>query len=158
MLLLGKESILKNYCQIGGPSSIDPNCTIVHIASFSGVCFDRVYFVHFCEVTGVVGSGTDIGAVNVCGNLRFNDKSTFHDIKGRKEIEQINHWGNLRFPGDYHGTIINVILMLSCKIGPYSIIGPGVLLKNKNIPEKLIILKEDNIVEKDWAGPNKYGW
>jgi NDP-sugar pyrophosphorylase family protein len=157
-VVVGNNSILKNYCQVGGPSTIGPQCKIGHMASFEGVCFDRVYLVHYCEFTGVIGSGTDIGAATVCGNLRFDDKKTLHDIKGRKETEPFNRWINFSFLGDYCRTGVNTILMPGSKIGPYSIIGPGVLLQKKNIPEKTIILKEDNTVEKEWAGPDKYGW
>ncbi len=46
--------------------------------------------------------------------------------------------------------------MLGVRIGPYSIVGPGVILYKDLSPYKMILAKQE-YVEKDW-GPNKYGW
>jgi NDP-sugar pyrophosphorylase family protein len=156
-VVIGEDTIIKNHAIIGGPTTIGPKCRIRDFASFQGVCFERVYMVHYCEYAGVIGEGSDIGAATVCGNLRFDDQDQMHDVKGRKETEKRIEWVNHAFLGDYCRTGVNAIIMPGCKVGPYSIIGPGVLLNKRKIPEKTIILREDNNIEKEW-GPERYGW
>ncbi|MEM3258262.1 MAG: nucleoside-diphosphate-sugar pyrophosphorylase, partial [Thermoproteota archaeon] len=93
----------------------------------------------------------DIGAATVCGTLRFDDEKTIVEVKGKKLIGE-----NVAFIGDYCRTGVNAILMPGVRVGPYSIVGPGVILYEDLEPYKIVLAKQE-LVKKDW-GPNKYGW
>ncbi len=84
--VIGRGAKLRDYCLIGGHSSLGTNGVYGHGAEFSGVALDKVYCYHYCEVWGVVGLAVDFGAATVCGNLRFDDGETVWRVKGRAEM------------------------------------------------------------------------
>lgn len=153
--VIGDNCTIYNYCEIGPNTAIGKGCKIGHTAEISGVIMDGVYCVHYCEIWGVIGESTDIGAATVCGNLRFDDQSQTHIIKGRREIPP-GEYGNAVFIGDYCRTGVNAIIMPGVKIGAYSCIGPGVVLY-EDIPSGTLILLKQELLKKDW-GPQIYGW
>jgi bifunctional UDP-N-acetylglucosamine pyrophosphorylase/glucosamine-1-phosphate N-acetyltransferase len=152
--IIGENCTIYNYCEIGANTAIGNRCKVGHTAEVSGVIMDGVYLVHYCEIWGVIGESTDIGAATVCGNLRFDDQYQTHLIKGRKEIP--GEIGNAVFIGDYCRTGVNAILMPGVKIGAYSCVGPGVVL-NQDIPSRTLVLVKQELLKKEW-GPEIYGW
>ena len=74
-IFVGDQCRISDYCDVGS-SVIGNRCIIGHGAEMSGVLFDKVYLYHYCEMSGVFGCATDIGAATVCGTLRFDDKDT----------------------------------------------------------------------------------
>lgn len=152
-VLVGDRCKIRDYCLVGS-SAIGNNCIVGHGAEMSGVMMDKVYLYHYCEMYGVFGRATDIGAATVCGTLRFDDDETVHNVKGRKEIPP--SYSNATYMGDYCRTGVNAIIMPGCKIGSYSIVGPGVILY-EDVPSKTMILAKQELVKKPW-GPEKYGW
>jgi len=119
-----------------------------------GVVFDGVALHHYCEMAGVYGSKVDIGAATVCGTLRFDDRGTVIDIKGRKEVPR--HGANCAYMGDYSRTGVNAILMPGVRIGCYTCVGPGALVY-KDVPSRTLLLAQQEQVTKPW-GPEQYGW
>ena len=123
-------------------------------AEMSGVMMDKVYLYHYCEMSGVFGCATDIGAATVCGTLRFDDRNTPHRIEGQTEVPPIG--ANATYMGDYCRTGVNAIIMPGRKIGSYSVVGPGVILY-EDVPSKTMVLAKQELIKKPW-GPNRYGW
>ncbi len=150
----GKKSLLRNYCEISGTSIIGENCKVGHASEFSGILMNNSYLYHYCEIYGIVGMATDIGAATVCGNLRFDDNKTIHKIGKRKEFPSSD--SEAVFLGDFCRTGVNSILMPGVKVGPWSIIGPGVIL-NEDLPANTIVFNKQELVKKEW-GPQMYGW
>jgi bifunctional UDP-N-acetylglucosamine pyrophosphorylase/glucosamine-1-phosphate N-acetyltransferase len=148
--VIGDNSTLDAYCYVAR-SVIGNNVKIGHAAEVFGIIFDRVYIVHYSEIAGIVGENTDIGAATVVGTLRFDDEKTIVDVKGKKKVAE-----NVAFVGDYCRTGVNAILMPGIRIGPYSIVGPGVILYDDLEPNKILLAKQE-LIKKDW-GPSKYGW
>ena len=120
----------------------------------SGVLFDKVYLYHYCEMSGIFGTATDIGAATVCGTLRFDDGDTAHKINGRYETP--TYGANATYMGEYCRTGVNAIIMPGRKIGSYSVVGAGVVL-NEDVPSKTMISVKQELVKKPW-GPERYGW
>ena len=60
--VIGDRCRISDYCDVGGSSSIGNRCIVGHGAEFGGVLFDKVYLYHYCEMSGVFGEATDIGA------------------------------------------------------------------------------------------------
>ncbi|MCS7253990.1 MAG: NDP-sugar synthase [Armatimonadota bacterium] len=152
--IIGRNCKVRDYCLLGSNSVLGDNCIIGHAAEFDGLAFDGAYFYHYCEVAGVVGSSVDIGAATVCGTLRFDDLEKVHTVRSRKEIPHIG--ANATYIGDYCRTGVNAIIMPGCKIGCYSIVGPGVVLY-EDLPPRTLVLVKQELVRKEW-GPERYGW
>lgn len=153
---VGSNTSIKNYCRIYAHSSIGDHCVIDHCAEFlGGIIMDHTKLCHYCELYGVIGRSTDIGAATVCGTLRFDDRPQTHIIKGRRE-EAESDFSCAVFIGDYCRTGVGAILMPGSKVGSYSIIGPGVIHKGDTDHGTMISLEQQHSVTK-W-GPEKYGW
>ena len=153
-LVVGDGSFIGNACYIEGGSVVGTDCVVSHAAELSGVIFNGVYLYHYMEIYGIIGENTDIGAATVCGSLRFDDGITIHRINGRREFPR--NYSNASFIGDYCRTGVNAVIMPGCKTGPYSIIGPAVLLE-KDLPSGTGIRVKQEQETFKW-GPGRYGW
>jgi len=153
-VVIGAGCKVANYCMIGGGTTIGPLNVIDHCAEISGVTMDRVYLSHYMEFWGVIGSGVDLGAATVCGNLRFDDGHTTHTVLGRRETPGFA--ANAVFLGDYCRTGVNAVLLPGVKVGPYSCVGPGVIA-SEDVPARTLVLAQQTLVRKSW-GPERYGW
>jgi bifunctional UDP-N-acetylglucosamine pyrophosphorylase/glucosamine-1-phosphate N-acetyltransferase len=153
-IIIGDGSKLRDYCQLGSHSVVGDNCVLGHCAEFGGLMMNKVYLYHYCEISGIMGTATDIGAATVCGTLRFDDRGTPHTIKGRKEVPRIG--SNETYIGEYCRTGVNAIIMPGVKVGPYSVLGPGTITY-KDVPARTMVLAKQEQITRDW-GPEKYGW
>jgi len=153
-IVIGNDTQVRNACFVEGDSTIGNECIVSHAAELSGMIMDRVYLYHYMEMNGIIGENTDLGAATVCGSLRFDDGFTIQKVKGRREFAR--NYSDSVFLGDYCRTGVNAIIMPGIKIGPYSVIGAGVLL-NKDIPDHTLIYTEQTLIEKKW-GSEVYGW
>lgn len=152
--IVGSDARVVNYCYVGGGSTVGDECVVNHCAELSGMIMRKVYLYHYMEISGVVGEATDIGAATVCGSLRFDDGNTIHRIKGRREFP--GSFANASYIGDYCRTGVNAVIMPGCKTGPYSIVGPGVVL-DKDLPARTALRLKQELEESSW-GPERYGW
>ena len=152
-MIVGDHCRISDYCEVGS-SVVGNQCIIGHGAEMSGVLFNKVYLYHYCEMSGVFGTATDIGAATVCGTLRFDDGDTAHKVNGRYEIP--TYGANSTYMGEYCRTGVNAIIMPGRKIGSYSVVGAGVIL-NEDVPSKTMITVKQELVRKPW-GPSRYGW
>ncbi len=153
-VLVGDESFIGNGCYIEGGSCIGRRCVVSHAAELSGVIFDNVYLYHYMEICGVIGENTDIGAATVCGTLRFDDGRSVIRIRGRKERPKRH--SNATYIGDYCRTGVNATIMPGHRIGPYSIVGAGVVLEEDLAPGTGIRVRQE--LERFEWGPERYGW
>jgi len=152
--VVGDNSSLSNYCYIDDDTVVGNKCVINHCAEISGAIMDTVYLYHYMEIYGLLGEGTDIGAATVCGSLRFDDGITIHKIRGRKEFP--SNFSEASYIGDFCRTGVNAIIMPGCKMGPYSILGSGVLLE-EDLPSRTSIRVKQELIRGSW-GPERYGW
>lgn len=152
-IFIGDRCRISDYCQVGH-SVIGTRCIVGHGAEMSGVMFDKVYLYHYCEMSGVFGCATDIGAATVCGTLRFDDQGTAIQVAGRYEIPA--YGANATYMGDYCRTGVNAMIMPGRRIGSYSVVGAGVILYD-DVPSKTMVLAKQELITKPW-GPERYGW
>jgi bifunctional UDP-N-acetylglucosamine pyrophosphorylase/glucosamine-1-phosphate N-acetyltransferase len=152
--VIGAGTLVRDYCQIGGYSSLGPRGVYGHGAEFSGVALDIVHCCHYCEIWGVVGKAVDFGAATVCGNLRFDDGDTVWRIKGRPEAPR--HASNAAYFGDFCRTGVNAIIMPGRRIGVYSVVGAGVVAY-EDVPDRELVTLKQELVRRPW-GPERYGW
>ena len=152
-IYVGDQCRISDYCDVDS-SAIGNRCIIGHGAEMAGVLFDKVYLYHYCEMSGVFGCATDIGAATVCGTLRFDDKDTPIQVEGRYEVPP--YGANATYMGDYCRTGVNAIIMPGRRIGAYSVVGPGVILYD-DVPSKTMVMAKQELITKPW-GPERYGW
>jgi len=151
---IGPRCQVKDYAWIGDYTSLGPRCKIGHCAEVHGVLFGRSTVMHYCEVWGVLGEATDIGAGTAFGTLRFDDQPQAQRVKGRWETPR--HASEATFIGDFCRTGVNSAFQPGSKVGAYSVIGPGVVVSG-DVPERSLLLLKQEVERKEW-GPEKYGW
>ena len=97
---------------------------IGHTAEFSGIFFGNGKCNEYCNLGAVVvGEAVDFGAGTACGNHRFDSEPPTIRIKGRAyRPPQMSVGG---YFGDYCRTGVNAMIMPGVRVGPYSIVGPG---------------------------------
>jgi len=152
--VVGAGTRVRDYCQIGGYSSLGARGVYGHGAEFGGVALDTVYCYHYCEIWGVVGQAVDFGAATVCGNLRFDDGETVWRVKERAEVP--THAANAAYFGDFCRTGVNAIIMPGRRVGVYSCVGAGVVVYD-DLPDRQLVLLKQDVTVKPW-GPEQYGW
>ena len=152
-IYIGDHCRISDYCDIQS-GAIGNRCIVGHGAEMSGVMFDKVYLYHYCEMSGVFGCATDIGAATVCGTLRFDDRDTPIQVEGRYEVP--TYGANATYMGDYCRTGVNAMIMPGRRIGSYSVVGPGVILY-EDVPSKTMVMAKQELITKPW-GPDRYGW
>lgn len=152
--LVGADCRVSDYCLLDGDAVVGNRCVVGHGAEMDGVLFDGAYLWHYCEISGVVGCGVDIGAATVCGTLKFDDSPASHRIGGRRERPA--HGANATYFGDYSRTGVNVITMPGVKIGAYSCVGAGIVVY-EDIPSRTLRLLKQETIDRPW-GPDRYGW
>jgi len=150
---IGEEAVVRQGCLVGERTAIGPRCVVGHGAEFTGVLMEGAYSYHYGEYWGVVGRNADLGAATVCGTLRFDDQLTIHRVKGRREIPRTG--ANASYLGDFTRTGVNAILMPGVKVGPYSIVGAGVIL-NDDLPNNTLVYAKQELITHPW-GPERYG-
>ena len=152
--MIGDDCRIWRGCLVGSRTVIGHRCVVGHGAEVEGVMMDESYSYHYGEYWGILGRCCDLGAATVCGTLRFDDGETMHRIKGRKERPRWH--ANATYLGDFVRTGVNAILMPGVKVGPYSLIGAGVVL-NEDVPNNTAVFVEQTLKKASW-GPERYGW
>ena len=151
--LLGDHCRVEQYGMAGGV--LGHHTRVGHASEVYGLVFGN-FNTHFLQFSGIVGYGTDLGAGTSCGTLRFDDRERgVQAVRGRKEF--LADGANWIYIGDYCRTGVNCAIMPGCKIGPYSVIGAGVVL-NEDVPSHTLVYVEQTLVRKGWPGPDVYGW
>ncbi|GMW02370.1 MAG: hypothetical protein AMXMBFR84_35060 [Candidatus Hydrogenedentota bacterium] len=151
---IGARTRCEDYGLVGHNTVLGNECVVSHCAEFNGLCFDTVYFYHYCSISGIMGTAVDIGAASVCGTWRFDNAIREHDVCGHREIPEA--YGEKTYIGDYCRTGVNAIFMPGVKVGYYSCVGPGVIVK-EDVPERTLLLTKQEHITKPW-GPERYGW
>jgi len=147
--MIGDNTVVEKYCEVR--AILGNNVRVGHAAEVFGVVFDKVYIVHYSEVTGVIGENTDIGAGTLVGTLRFDSEKPIVRVKRKKYVAE-----SVAYIGDYCRTGVGAMIMPGVRVGPYSIVGPGVVLYEDLEPYKMVLVRQE-LVKRDW-GPNRYGW
>ncbi|MHA1617188.1 MAG: sugar phosphate nucleotidyltransferase [Candidatus Njordarchaeales archaeon] len=153
-VVIGDYARIGEYCKIWPQTSIGKRTRILHLAEVEGVIMDGVSVMHHAMIYGVIGRFTDIAAGTVVGNLRFDDNPPRMRIRKRREFPP--RIASAAYIGDYCRTGVNSMIMPGVRIGPYSIVGPGVIVY-KDVPPRKLILPKQELEIRDW-GPEIYGW
>jgi bifunctional UDP-N-acetylglucosamine pyrophosphorylase/glucosamine-1-phosphate N-acetyltransferase len=153
-VMLGADVRLEDYAKVEncviGDGSVVSHCAEV----LGGVLMRNVWLMHHCELYGVLGDDVDIGAATVCGTLRFDDGETAHRVGGRWETPSIG--ANAAYLGDHVRTGVNVTILPGRHVGPFSAVGPGIVVA-EDVPEGTLVTLRQELDRRPF-GPDRYGW
>ncbi len=151
--VIGDHCVIENFCKLSPNTVVGDRCKIGFTAEISGVLMDGVSAVHNCELYGVVGRDTDIGAGTTSASLRFDDKTVARSVDGRTHAHPL---ASAVFIGDNARTGINCALLPGACVGGNTCIGPGVTAGG-TVGHGVLLMNRQEAVETPW-GPEKYGW
>ena len=95
----------------------------------------------------IIAENCSFGAGTVTANFRFDEKEVKVNVKGERISTDRIKFGAII--GKNSKTGVNSCLMPGVKVGPNSIIGPGVTLMDDLEPNKIILVKEDSFIIKE---------
>jgi bifunctional UDP-N-acetylglucosamine pyrophosphorylase/glucosamine-1-phosphate N-acetyltransferase len=91
----------------------------------------------------IISNNCSFGAGTVTGNLRFDNENIKVNVKGEKIDTKLDKLGAII--GEDSKIGINASLMPGVKIGPNSIVGPHVTLKEDLEPNTIIFVKQEHL-------------
>uniref|UniRef100_A0A7J3XXZ7 Nucleotidyl transferase n=1 Tax=Thermogladius calderae TaxID=1200300 RepID=A0A7J3XXZ7_9CREN len=156
---IGEESYVKAFTYIEGPVYIGRGVKIgptARLRPYTVVCegsvigfsveikesviFENVHANHLSYIgDSIVCEGVNLGAGTITANLRFDEKSVKMRIKGKVVDSRRRKLGSVI--GAWVKTGVNVSIMPGIKIGSYSWIYPGAVVKS-DVPPKTILKTE----------------
>jgi bifunctional UDP-N-acetylglucosamine pyrophosphorylase/glucosamine-1-phosphate N-acetyltransferase len=95
----------------------------------------------------IISNNCSFGAGTITANFRFDEEPINVYIRGKKSSSGLDKLGVIM--GDNCKTGINSCMMPGVRIGPNSVIGPGVTLHEDLEPNKMILLKENDYLMKE---------
>ncbi len=92
----------------------------------------------------IVGEKTNLGAGTITANLRFDHRTVKTVVKGRLVDTGLRKFGSVI--GGYAQTGINVSLMPGVKVGAFSWVSPGLVVK-RDVPDCVLYMGEEDMRE-----------
>ena len=136
---IGKNSVIGNNVLIWNFSHIGENCVVGFSSEIkhSYVC-DNCWFHTSYIGDSIISSNCSFGAGTVTANFRFDEKAIKVNVKGEMVDSGLDKLGAII--GSNCKTGVNSCLMPGIRIGPNSIVGPGVVLSKDLGSNKIILL------------------
>ena len=141
--LIGNNSLVRNYSSIGNNCVVGFSTEIKHSLIGDDCWFHTNYIGD-----SIISDNCLLGAGTITANFRFDEKNVKVRVEGKKIDSGTDKLGAI--VGDNCKTGINACLSPGVRIGPHSIVGPGVYLQDDLEPGKIIFLnKESYVVEEN---------
>jgi bifunctional UDP-N-acetylglucosamine pyrophosphorylase/glucosamine-1-phosphate N-acetyltransferase len=144
---IGSNSVIGNNALIRDYSSIGDNCVVGFSSEIKhSLIGDNCWFHTNYIGDSIISDNCAFGAGTITANFRFNEKNIKVTVEGKKLDSGRDKLGAI--VGDYCKTGINACLLPGVKIGPNSIVGPGVCLQDDLEPNRVIFLDKKCYVKK----------
>jgi len=137
--LIGNNSLVRNYSSLGNNCVVGFSTEIKH--SLIG---DDCWFHSNYIGDSIISDSCLFGAGTITANFRFDEKNVKLRIERKKVDSGTDKLGAI--VGDNCKTGINACLSPGVRIGPHSIVGPGVYLQNDLEPGKIIFVDKESYV------------
>lgn len=152
---IGPNSVIGNNCLIRGHSSIGANSVMGYSTEVKYSVIGDNCWTHSAYVgDSVIGDNCSLGAGTITANYRFDEGNIKVEVLGKGRMDSgTNKLGIIM--ADNCKTGSNATLMPGVKVGPHSLVGPGVLLFTNLEPNKIafqsrqVLEIKDNIIELD---------
>ncbi len=140
---IGKNSVIGNNVLIWNYSHIGDNCVIGFSTEIKHSYISDNCWFHMSYVgDSIISNNCSFGAGTITANFRFDEKPIQVNIRGSKSNSNLDKLGVVI--GENCKTGINSCTMPGVRVGPNSIIGPGVTLSEDLEPNKIVLLKGKN--------------
>lgn len=141
--IIGNNSLVRNYASIGN------NCIVGFTSEVkSSLIGDNCLFHMNYVGDSIISEDCLFGAGATTGNFRFDEETVSVIVDGKKVDTGTNKLGVIVGSGTKVG--INSSLAPGIRIGPYSIVGPGVSLQEDLEPGKMMFMdKKSNVVKEN---------
>jgi len=145
---IGLNSFIGNNSLVWNHSSIGDNCVVGFSTEIKHSLIGDDCWFHINYIgDSIISDNCLFGAGTVTANFRFDEKNVKVRVEGKEIDSGTNKLGAI--VGDNCKTGINACLSPGVKIGPHSIVGPGVYLQNDLEPGKIIFLEKESYAVKE---------
>jgi len=144
---IGKNSVIGNNVLIWNYSHIGDNCVVGYSTEVKHSYIGDNCWFHMSYVgDSIISNNCSFGAGTITANFRFDENPIQVNIRGKRSNSHLDKLGVIM--GENCKTGINSCTMPGTRVGPNSIIGPGVTLSEDLEPNKVILLKEMSYIVK----------
>ncbi len=145
---IGSNSLIGNNCLVRNYSSIGNDCVVGFSSEIKNSLIGNNCWFHMNYVgDSIISDNCLFGAGATTANFRFDEKNVRLRIEGKTVDSGRDKLGII--VGDNCKTGINASLSPGIKIGPYSVVGPGVYLQSDLEPGRIIFLDKRSYVVKE---------
>jgi UDP-N-acetylglucosamine diphosphorylase/glucosamine-1-phosphate N-acetyltransferase len=135
---IGPNSVIGNNVLIWNHSSIGENSVVGFSSEIKHSIIGSDCWIHMSYVgDSILSDRCSFGAGTITANYRFDEGDVSVDVKGESISSGTDKLG--AFLGPDCKTGCNATLMPGVKVGPHSIVGPGVLLRDDLPPDTLML-------------------
>ncbi len=145
---IGKNTVIGNNALIWNYSHVGDNCVIGYSSEIKHSYIADNSWFHMSYVgDSIIAENCSFGAGTITANFRFDEEPIKVNIRGRKSNSMMDKLGVIM--GANCKTGINSCTMPGIRVGPNSVIGPGVTLLEDLEPNKIILLDKKSHSIKD---------
>jgi len=136
---IGKNTVIGNNALIWNYAHIGDNCVVGYSSEIKHSHIADNCWFHMSYVgDSIISDNCSFGAGTITANFRFDEQPIKVSIRGKKNDSKLDKLGVIM--GVNCKTGINSCIMPGIRVGPNSIIGPGVTLLEDLEPNKIILL------------------
>ncbi len=146
--IIGNNSLIREYAHIGDNSVVGFSTEIKN--SYIG---DDCWF-HTCYIGDcIIADNCSLAAGTIVTNVRLDEKDIKVNIFGKGDVSSgLDHLGVIM--GENCRTGSNVTMMPGVRVGPNSVVGPGVTLREDLEPNKMVYVKQEQVIKDNDVLPN----
>lgn len=140
---IGSGSIIGNHTLIRGGVSIGKNCVIGHSTEITRSIIGDNCWTHKNFIgDSVISDNCSFGAGTITANLRFDEKPVKVRIGNDRISSDKKYFGVIMAENCRTGC--NSVLLPGVKIGPNSAVGPGVILTDDLVKDKIAVVSDNS--------------
>jgi UDP-N-acetylglucosamine diphosphorylase/glucosamine-1-phosphate N-acetyltransferase len=145
---IGENTVIGNNALIWNSSHIGANCVVGYSTEVKhSYIADNCWFHMSYIGDSIISDNCSFGAGTVTANFRFDEQPIKVYVRGMKSESGLDKLGVIM--GNDCKTGINSCIMPGVKVGPNSVIGPGVMLTRDLEPNKMMIVNEKSYIIKE---------
>jgi NDP-sugar pyrophosphorylase family protein len=135
---IGANSVIGNNVLIWNHTSIASNSVVGFSSEIKRSLIGSNCWIHMSYVgDSIISENCSLGAGTITANYRFDEGHVDVDVRGEPVSSGSDKLGVIMGPDCKTGC--NATLMPGVKVGPHSIVGPGVVLLDDLPPDSLIL-------------------
>jgi len=145
---IGRDSVIGTNTLVWNHTSIGDNCVVGYGSEVKNSLIGNCCWFHTNYIgDSIIGDNCSFGSGTVTANFRFDESTVPVKIKGEKIDSGRDKLGAII--GDNCKAGVNCSILPGIKLGPNSIVGPGVTLQEDLEPNKMIFVDKKSYVIKD---------